>query len=53
MENAIDEIVELYFKGYDLKEILNCYKKGQRRYNRNNYVKEMADKMFRRWQINE
>ena len=48
MDTTVNEIVELYFEGHELKEILENYKEGQKRYQRN-YVKYMADKMFRNW----
>ena len=48
MNETLNKIVELYFEGHELKEILNSYKKGQKKYQRD-YIKAMTDKMFEKW----
>lgn len=45
MDAVLNEIVELYFEGYELEEILENYKEGQKR-----YVKERIERMYENWQ---
>lgn len=49
LDIILDEIVELYFEGHELKEVLNSYKESDKSQQRENYVRCMADKMFKNW----
>ena len=49
MDITLKDIVELYFEGYELKEVLNSYKESDKSQQRENYVRCMADKMFKNW----